>query len=221
MYDWSHMYVHDGAADVEFGLCMHFMQKHSKRGTSYAELGMYLKEFKHPKSAPCLDHLFKDEKNRNNYKNKSFSSTGSEFLTLTPILHRYFDKIVKPRGEHIDVVDSMLAVLSVVMLLMTLKTGLVTPEALGEVILAHLTLFLVAWGEGYDRNTIIAFTCRQCSHTLVSFLQLLLTRGSIGLSLDTVETRKTSKTGTCQQLKTSLAIRYGSWACHLCKRLRV
>lgn len=151
MYDWSHMYVHGGVADVEFGLCMNFMQRHTKYATGYAELGRYQKQFRHPKSATCLDHLFTDEKNKTNYKNKSFSSTGSEFLTLTPILHRYFDKVVKPRGEHTDVVDSMLAVLSVVMLLMSLKTGLVTPEALDKVIVAHLTLFLVAWGEEYVR----------------------------------------------------------------------
>ena len=58
MYDWSHMCVHDGAADVEFGLCMSFMQKDSKHGTSFAELGRYVQLFRHPKSAPGLTHLF-------------------------------------------------------------------------------------------------------------------------------------------------------------------
>ena len=85
------------------------------------------------------------------YRKKSFSCTGSEFLTLAPLLHRYFERVVRDRGEHVDKIDSMLAVLNVVMLLVSLKTGMVTHEALNAAILHHLTLFLAAWGESYVR----------------------------------------------------------------------
>lgn len=70
---------------------------------------------------------------------------------MVPMLYYYFEKVVKPRGELLDVVNSMLAVLSVVMVLSSLKTGTVTSEKLDEVILHHLGLFLVAWGENYVR----------------------------------------------------------------------
>ena len=151
MYDWAHIYVHDGLGDVEFGLCLSFLQNGSAYATSFAECGEYIKRFQQPKSAPSLDHLFAKEKNNNNYEKKSFSCTGSEFLTLTPLLHRYFEKVVKPRGEHVETVESMLAVLNVVMLLLSLKTGMVTAEALTAAIQTHLILFLAAWGEWYVR----------------------------------------------------------------------
>jgi hypothetical protein len=151
MFDWAHLYVHDGLGDVEFGLCMHAMQKASKYATGYGELGEYVKQFTFPKSAPGVGHLFADEKNKNNYSKKSFTCTGSEFLTLAPIMHRYFERVVKPRGEQLDKVNSMLAVLSVVMLLTSLKTGTVTAEHLNTAIVTHLALFLVAWGEQYVR----------------------------------------------------------------------
>ena len=151
MFDWAHCYVHDGLGDVEFGYCMAFLQKGSKHGTSLPECGAYIQKFQQPKSAPHLGHLFTDEKNKNNYRKQSFSCTGSEFLTLAPLLHRYFERVVRDRGEHVDKIDSMLAVLNVVMLLVSLKTGMVTHEALNAAILHHLTLFLAAWGESYVR----------------------------------------------------------------------
>ena len=54
-------------------------------------------------------------------------------------------------GEHVETVESMLAVLNVVMLLLSLKTGMVTAEALTAAIQTHLILFLAAWGEWYVR----------------------------------------------------------------------
>ena len=151
MYDWAHIYVHDGLADVEFGLALSALQKHSNHNTSFAECGQVVSQFEFQKSAPKLGHLFTVDKNKNNYKKKSFSCTGSEFLTLAPILHYYFDKVVKPRGEQLQIVASMLAVLSVVMLLSSLNTGTISAEKLDEAILHHLHLFLAAWGDAYVR----------------------------------------------------------------------
>ena len=116
-----------------------------------AECGKYVCQFRLPKFAPHLGHLFTDEKNKNNYSKKSFSCTGSEFLTLAPLLRRYFENNVRPRGEHVDKVDCMLAASSVVMLLTSVKTGTVTPEKRDEAVLYHLALFLVAWGGTYVR----------------------------------------------------------------------
>lgn len=151
MFDWAHIYVHDGLGDVEFGLAMSTLQKESKYNTSFAECGQVVSQFELPKSTPKLDHLFHDDKNRNNYRKKSFTCTGSQFLTLTPLLHYYFDKVVKPRGEQLEIVNSMLAVLSVIMLLTSLNTGTISSEQLTEAILLHLHLFSVAWGDDYVR----------------------------------------------------------------------
>lgn len=50
-----------------------------------------------------------------------------------------------------DKVSSMLAVLSVIMLLNSVKTGAVTAEQLNTAIVTHLALFSAAWGELYVR----------------------------------------------------------------------
>ena len=60
MYDWAHIYVHDGLADVELGLCMKVLQKYNV-GTSYDELGTYLSAFTFPKSCTNVAHLFTPE----------------------------------------------------------------------------------------------------------------------------------------------------------------
>lgn len=79
MYDWAHVYVHDGLADVEFGLAMSDLQKNSKHGTSFAECGQVVSQFVFPKSAPKLGHLFSDEKNKNNYKKNRSPVLGASF----------------------------------------------------------------------------------------------------------------------------------------------
>ena len=150
MFDWAHVYVHDGLADHEFGLCMHALQKNTKFDTGYAEFGRYVKQLTLPKSAPNIEHLFTEDKNRNNHKNKSCSCTGSEFLTLVPILHRYLE-VVKSRGEQVAMIDSMLAVLYVVMMLQALKTGTITAAKLNTAIVTHLAQFLSVWGDSYVR----------------------------------------------------------------------
>lgn len=144
MYDWAHIYVHDGLADVEFGYCMKWLQQTQ---STYTEFGRYVSQFTFPKSAPQVKHLFAEERYKNYYKTWNFSCTGSEFLTLAPVMHRYFENIVKKRGEYLDQVNSVLAVLEVVMVLLAIKTGTVSVDRLNAAVVRHLVLFHVAWGE--------------------------------------------------------------------------
>ncbi len=74
-------------------------------GASYLDLGTSLSSFTFPKSCPNVAHLFTAEKNANNYKTGKLSCTGSEFLTMVPVIHRCFDNVVKARGEHLDKVN--------------------------------------------------------------------------------------------------------------------
>lgn len=103
------------------------------------------------KSAPDVSHLFSAEKNANNAKKSDFSCTGSEFLTIAPVLQRYFDRVVKARGELMPYVLSFLAVLEVVILLTAVRSGEVTAEQLTAAILKHLQLYVLAYGRDMVR----------------------------------------------------------------------
>jgi len=116
MFDWAHVYVHDGLADVELGQCMKAFHS-SRSSTTFKELGEYVGTFTFPKRSPNPRHLFRPSANANNAKKGSFTCTGSEFLTLAPVLHRYFDRVVRGRGKLMANVDSMVACLAVVLLL--------------------------------------------------------------------------------------------------------
>ena len=111
MYDWAHLYVHEGLGDVEFGMCMKVFHSSRSKVCTYRSLRDYVDGFTFPKSAPDVSHLFTDSANANNAKKGSFSSSGSDFLTLVPVLHRFFERLVLPCGEHTEHVKRMLAVL--------------------------------------------------------------------------------------------------------------
>lgn len=151
MLDWAHIYVHNGLADVEFGLCMKKFVSSRSKNTSFQELGEYVSSFTFPKGCPQPGHLFTESANANNSAKGSFSCSGSEFLTLVPIIHRYFSRVVLPRGIHVAYVQSLLAVLHVVMLLSAVKTGTVTSDELQQAIVAHLVLFKLTYGDDLFR----------------------------------------------------------------------
>jgi len=151
MYDWAHVYVHDGLADVEFGMIMKLFVSSRSDACTYRELRDYVKAFTFPKSAPDVIQLFTDTANANNAKKGGFSSSGSQFLTLVPVLHRYFERIVLPRGVHTEYVRSMLSVLEVCMLLTSLKTGTVSHTELKTAIMDHLVKFKAVYGDNLMR----------------------------------------------------------------------
>ena len=145
MYDAAHVYVHDGLADVELGLMMKVFYSNKKQ-TSFKELGDYVATFTFPKGAPNLAHLFTASANRNNSKNASFSCTGSEFLTLAPVLSRYLRHVVLVRNQFVAHVESMIAVLDVLALIQSVKTGTVDHSDLEKAIVKHLVLYKSCYG---------------------------------------------------------------------------
>ena len=150
MFDWAHIYVHDGLADVELGQCMKAF--HSRRlATTFKELGEYVGTFTFPKGSPNPGHLFNDSANANNARKGSFTCSGSEFLTLVPVLHRYFDRVVRGRDQLGANVASMVACLSVVILVMSIRTGSVSASALFEAIVLHLELYKACYGDSAMR----------------------------------------------------------------------
>ena len=150
MFDWAHVYVHDGLADTEFGQCMKVF--HTNRTlTTFNEVGRYVHTVTFPKSSPNPNHLFTTSANANNARKGAFMSSGSEFMTLVPVLHRYFSEVVTARGEFLQHVQSMLAVLTVVMLLQAVKTGTVSAATLMAAITTHLTLYVACYGDDAAR----------------------------------------------------------------------
>ena len=82
MLDWAHIYVHNGLADVELGLCMKKFVSSRSQNTSFRELGEYVSSFTFPKGCPKPGHLFTESANANNSAKGSFSSSGSEFFNF-------------------------------------------------------------------------------------------------------------------------------------------
>ena len=150
MYDWAHVYVNDGLADVELGQCMKHLQG-ARAHSTFAELGQYIDRFTLPKSSPSVTRLFTASANKNNLRKGGFTCSAGEFLTLTPIALRYFERVAMQRGECMAQVASMVAVLKVVVLLTSIKTGTVSAEALTEAIKTHLVLYKAAYGDAEIR----------------------------------------------------------------------
>jgi hypothetical protein len=150
MFDWAHVYVNDGLADDELGMCMKVL--HSNRTAStYRELGEYVARFTVPKSSPSVTRLFSQPAAKANLRKSGFTCSGSEFLTLAPMVLRYFERVVAARGKFMKHVASLIAVLQVVVMLIALKTGTVAADALTIAIKNHLVLFKEAYGDSAVR----------------------------------------------------------------------
>ena len=145
MYDWAHVYVCDGLLEDELGQCMSAFRNARDRDTTYAELGRYAAGCTFP-GKRSVGHLFTEQKAANNYKKHGFSSTGSELLTLVPVLVRYFSQVVMRRGRMLDHVRSILACLFSVQLLMATRLCIVSPDKLAHSIRTHLELYAAVYG---------------------------------------------------------------------------
>jgi hypothetical protein len=147
MYDWAHCYVHDGLGDNELGQCMKDVPKEI---ASFEELGEYSYTFTFAKCHPNPKHLFEPAANKNNKKKGSFSCTGSEFLTLAPVIHRYFTEVVAKRAEQcpkfMNHARSMAAVCKVIILLVFLPTSGLSWEQLAIAIHEHIELYKLVYG---------------------------------------------------------------------------
>jgi hypothetical protein len=146
MFDWSHLYLCDELADTEFGMFKHEMHA-IKAVTRFRELGIYVATWTLPKTAPAVNRLFPDSSIVKNIRKGSFSSTASECLSLVPILTRFMDAVVIPRGELLAHVASFRAVLTVIETLQAVKRRIVRHGQLAEVITDHLRKFLIAYGK--------------------------------------------------------------------------
>ena len=150
MYDWGHIYVCDGIASDEFGMCISQFRKARDPETSYDEFGRYYEGWVVPGKREYA-HLFSKEKIKN-YNNKGgFSCIASDFLGLACILLRYFQNVVAPRGRLMPQVNSMIAVLQVVLMLQAVRSCKVNADELHAAISNHFFLFVLAYGTNVVR----------------------------------------------------------------------
>lgn len=119
---------------------------------SYIELRQYIENFSFPKAFHNVKDMFTDNAIKNNLKNSKFTCTGSEFVQLAPMFHRYFTKIRSREPADLQpYIDSMLACLETIILLQSTRTGTVTSDELHDSIMKHLKLFLHTWGIDFVR----------------------------------------------------------------------
>ena len=146
MFDWAHVFLCDGLLVDEVGLCMSAFRTSRDPNTTYEEMGQYSEGWVFPGKRK-IAHLFTKEKATANYRKKGFTCTGSEILTLIPVLMRYFKHVVLPRGRLVNHVNSIVACLEVVVLLLACRACCVSPDQLTAAIYEHLRLFREVYGE--------------------------------------------------------------------------
>ena len=149
MYDWAHCYVHDGLGDNEIG---QFMKSVPRSLASFEELGDYSGTFTYARCHPDPKHLFTPSANKNNLRKGSFSCTGSEFLTLAPVIHRYCKEVVLRKAQEfapqfVNHALSMIAVCFVIMLLTNQTLLEVSASQLATAINNHIQLYKAVYGD--------------------------------------------------------------------------
>lgn len=148
MFDWGHVYVFNGILDHEIALCMSAFRSARDNDTTYADMGKYFEGWRFPGKRSVM-HLFTNRKIKTFHDNKSFGCTGSELLTMVPVMLRYFKFIVKPRGRMILHVDSLIAGLTVVTMLLAIRTCTVDAGTFKEKVEEHLAKFVALYGPIY------------------------------------------------------------------------
>ena len=150
---------------------MFMKHMHSRRtATSYVELHDYVEPWVIPRAFPPVLRLLTAVPSRNNLRKGAFTASASEVMTLVPILLRYIMAVCLPRGEELEFVQSLLAVLLVVELLQAVQTGVHNATQLRDAIVKHLELFKAAYG---------VLCCRPKHHYVLHLPDCLIRFGTL------------------------------------------
>ena len=144
MYDWAHVLICDG-------LCSKALAENKAHVSSIFEFGAYCRQFTLPKRFPTLGDVLSASRLDANLRNRHFSSSASEFLTLYPMLRSYIENIVMKRGELPLHCRSMILCLNVLEKCHTLKASGVSPHSLKRSIERHLDAAYAVYGRAYAR----------------------------------------------------------------------
>ena len=147
MWDWFHCYLEEGLIDVEFGELMCEL-KMNRSPIDYEACRAYVAKWSWPQAVPTPDveELLGKRATSNYLKNKHFATSGSDMLSLSPVLAHFLFVVVLPTGCCSAHVESMLAAFDVLELLLSIKTLEVTGDLLHSAIVRHLQLRAAAYG---------------------------------------------------------------------------
>ena len=143
MWDWAHLLLCDGLADVECGYFFKRLQRQASARSSMQEFADYVNEFTLPSVMGSVNYILSADRIRLNLQKAQFSCSASEFLTVAPLLQLYIRRKVLPRKDCEMECESMLAVLDYLELIYNIKAGIrvVAPDELLARIQGHLDLF--------------------------------------------------------------------------------
>ena len=103
-----------------------------KAAASFFEFRDFLETWKFTKAFPCPEKLFDDTQVRLNLEKTDFATGSSELLSLLPVFLKYFRDTVRPRGECVAAVDSIIACLETVEVLQACKSGSANADVLED-----------------------------------------------------------------------------------------
>ena len=157
-YDWAHTYLQSGLLDTEMGYVFKKLQQSKvgvpqhtnplprdtpsppdlyvwallKAAASFIEFRSFLKTWTFTAAFPRPEKLFDDTQVRLNLEKTDFATGSSELLSLSPVFLKYFRDTVRPRGECVAAVDSIIACLETVEVLQACKSGSANADVLED-----------------------------------------------------------------------------------------
>ena len=147
MYDWPHCYVVGGLLDIEIGQCFRELSR-VRSPTTYAVLGGFLEHWTWPhRQSPPIGKLFDEAAIRSHSNAGAFKANASDIMSLAPVLNFFLTRVTREQGFSLPQVDSLIACIDVVELLMCVRHGVVTADTLKTALLRHLRLYKAAYGE--------------------------------------------------------------------------
>lgn len=147
VFDWFHIFCSDGLFQKEAGLLFCKLQK--DHNVQSPEVNQYLHEFTWPKKHNSPSASGKEVFAKRTEKATDLQADGSEVLGVFQVLMHFLNKFtaVRKTPQMQLAIDSFLKLCFVMMLLINVSRGTVTPAELQQAIREHLEAFTAAYGK--------------------------------------------------------------------------
>ena len=151
MYDWPHIYVVGGLLDIEIGQCMHALVSARAPRTYAAKVGYLGRWTWSHRQSPPLGKLFDAAAIRSHSAAGTVKANASDIMSLTPVINFFLMQATRKQGFAQAHVDSLIACIDVLELLMCVGHKCVHPDVLKAATIRHLTLYKAAYGDNACR----------------------------------------------------------------------
>ena len=144
VFDWMHCWCEGGVYELELGACMDVLSKHGHGGR---QLHKYLHVFTWPRAyATGIDICKGSVQERARETDVRPAGSASETLSAGPVIRKWLEDVVQPKGICPAQVTSLLLCIFVMDLLVQANSGNVTPAMLADAIARHYAAHVVAYG---------------------------------------------------------------------------